>query len=136
MFATIDFPGTSATLGTSPLRINNGEEIVGIYTGSGLRIHGFLKKGSSFTPLDVPFPGVTDTFPNGINNMSEIVGLYVDGSGRHGFIFSKGEFTQLDVSFPGVSVAETDPADINDLGEIVGSYSTAAQTFFGFLAKP
>jgi len=42
----------------------------------------------------------------------------------------------LDVSFPGVTVTETDPADINDLGEITGSYSTTAQTSFGFLAKP
>jgi hypothetical protein len=101
-------------------------------------LHGFLKQGSAFTPIDVPFHGVTDTIPSAINNKGEIVGSYNDSKGRHGFIFAKGVFTQLDASFPGIGVLDTSVVGINDLGEIVGSYIGFSTHPFtsGFLAKP
>ena len=130
----VPFPGAFNTFVTG---INDSGQIVGTYTRSDFRQHGFLTDGSSFTPIDVPFPGVTSTAAHAINNNGDIVGLYQDGSGPHGFIFSNGVFTRFDVSFPGVTITETEPADINDLGEIVGAYSTSqTRGFLGFLAKP
>jgi hypothetical protein len=40
----------------------------------------------TFTPLDVPFSGATDTEAFGINDQGQIVGDYLDSSGGHGFL--------------------------------------------------
>jgi probable HAF family extracellular repeat protein len=46
---------------------------------------GFLLDDGMYTTLDVP--GSTATFAEGINNLGQIVGDYLDGSGnRHGFL--------------------------------------------------
>jgi len=99
----------------------------------------FLRDGTTFNPLDVPFSGVTETQAYGINNNGEIVGFYNDASGGHGFILVKGQFIRFDASFPGISdINFTVPLGINDLGEIVGIYgrSPAAGQEFSFLAQP
>ena len=72
-----------------------------------------------FLTIDVPFPEVTSTGPNGINNVGQIVGFYDDNTGgRHGFLSDRGNFTSFD--FPGSRL--TAPTDINDDGQIVGLY--------------
>jgi hypothetical protein len=49
----------------------------------------------NFTQIDVP--GSVFTIANGINPQGDIVGAYVDSSGRlHGFLLSKGRFTTID----------------------------------------
>jgi hypothetical protein len=46
--------------------------------------HGFLLSYGVYTTIDVP--GAVDTFAEGINNLGQIAGYYVDASGNdHGF---------------------------------------------------
>ncbi len=71
----------------------------------------------TFTPIDVPFPGVTETQPSGINDRGRIVGFYNDGSGTHGFLDDRGRFTTIDAPFPGA-----DPWGINNHRQIVGLF--------------
>lgn len=70
-----------------------------------------------FVPIDVP--GARMTAPQGIGPSGEIVGTYVDATGKsRGFLLSRGEFTTLDV--PGA--VGTQARGIGPDGVIVGSY--------------
>ena len=42
----------------------------------------------TFTLVNVPFAGVTETDANGVNNSAQIVGFYLDASGGHAFLDS------------------------------------------------
>ena len=54
-----------------------------------------LPQSTKFTQIDVP--GSVFTVANGINPRGDIVGAYVDSSGRlHGFLLSKARFTTID----------------------------------------
>jgi uncharacterized membrane protein len=71
----------------------------------------------TFDRLDVP--GARRTLARGINDGSQIVGIYDDSTpGIHGFLYSPGLFTTLNA--PG-SIA-TEPYGINNRGQIVGAY--------------
>jgi probable HAF family extracellular repeat protein len=135
-FTTIDVPGVLHS--PAALDINNASRIVGYYD---MKI-GFLDAGGSFTTIDVP--GSQSTYPFGINNNVpvQIVGWFGDtGLGQectdrnrkpaHGFLDSGGSFTTIDV--PGAT--QTCAYGINDLGQIVGSFTDSAGTH-GFLASP
>jgi uncharacterized membrane protein len=65
---------------------------------------------------------------NDINDASQIVGSYFDGSQSRGFLYSEGIYTTL--SFPGA--ISTRATGINDVGQIVGSYFDGSQSR-GFL---
>jgi uncharacterized membrane protein len=130
-FTTIDVPGVMHS--TAALDINNASRIVGYYDMK----HGFLDSGGSFTTIEVP--GAQSTFPFGINGTGQIVGWFGDtGLGQqctdrnkkptHGFLESGGIFTTIDV--PGAT--QTCAYGINDLGQIVGSFSDGTGTH-GFL---
>ena len=69
-------PGGVATQ-TSARGINPGGDIVGSYTDSAARQHGFLLQGGAYTTIDFPLAGVRGTIANGINAQGEIVGQYV-----------------------------------------------------------
>jgi probable HAF family extracellular repeat protein len=93
--------------------------------------------GQDFTSIDVPFSGATGNFATGINNKGEIVGHYTDNiGGQHAFILSKGQFTQWMPRFRDVTVTSTTGWRINDLGEVVGSYTSISALTRSFLAKP
>jgi hypothetical protein len=66
----------------------------------------------TFTPVDVPFAGTTETDTNGVNNSAQIVGFYFDASGggliaghffdntgEHGFVEDGQSFSAIDVPF-------------------------------------
>jgi probable HAF family extracellular repeat protein len=104
-FITIDFPGAVETAPEpGPLvRINPRGDIVGSYCDAGGavpcsrtagHVRGFqLSNEGEFTSFD--FPDGIGTTGNGINPRGDIVGGYIDQSGRtHGFLFSKGEFNE------------------------------------------
>src|SRR6266849_3054979 len=74
----------------------------------------------TFTPINVPFAGVTHTEANGINATGQIVGIYIDSSGGHGFLDDQGVFTPINVPFVGVTF--TAPSGINPHVQIVGAY--------------
>jgi hypothetical protein len=58
------------------------------------RFSSFLRDraGLRVCTKSVPFPGVTDTQPGGINARGQIVGNYHDATGIHGFIVSGSSF--------------------------------------------
>ena len=47
-----------------------------------------LAAAYTFTPVNVPFAGVTETDANRVNNSAQIVGFYLDASGGHAFLDS------------------------------------------------
>jgi probable HAF family extracellular repeat protein len=110
--------------------INGAGAIVGFSGG----YSGFLYNAGTTTPLNDP-QGPGNTFAQGINDASEIVGDYYDAAGAaHGFTYSAGNFTTLDepsaVVQPGFG---TVARAVNDSGEIVGYFSDANKNWHGFL---
>jgi probable HAF family extracellular repeat protein len=78
-------------------------------------------------------PGATLTVAEGINNSSQIVGVYSDALGDvHGFLYDAGVFTPIDV--PGA--AATEAYEINTSGQIVGLYADSSRGQHGFVATP
>jgi probable HAF family extracellular repeat protein len=124
-FATIDFPGANAT---EPFAINSNGDIVGTYSDSGPRGHGFLLHSGTFTTLD--FPGADITEPTGINVNRAVVGTYFAATTEHGFLWHNGTFTTIDA--PGAT--GTFAEGINDLGDIVGFFTTGSASH-GFLLR-
>jgi len=78
----------------------------------------------------IEFPNATATVAIGINDRSQIVGIYWDQSDVvHGFFFDQGRYTQLD--YPGA--IETDLNGINNSGQISGYYLDTAGLPHGFV---
>jgi hypothetical protein len=117
-YTTIDNPAFSQTMLSG---INDRGEIVGFGGVPGGVQQGFLYSGGSFTPIIVPSlpPSSNGTFAKGINNPSEVVGFANVPNG--GFLYSGTTFTPINVP----SAPHTFPQDINDRGQIVGSYISA-----------
>ena len=69
-------PGAVATQ-TSVRGINSSGDMVGFYTDSTGRQHGFLLQDGLYTTIDFPLAGVRGTIANGINPQGEIVGQFV-----------------------------------------------------------
>ena len=103
--------------------INNAGNIVGFYTLNGQTTSdGFLDVGGTFTTLDAP--GATSTMLLGINNKGLIVGTDTDANGQHGVIYNEmtESWTVLDAF--GTNANLTTFNGLNDLGQIVGFYTT------------
>lgn len=112
-----------------PFDINDNNEIAGWYSDSSRNMHGFLKSGSTFTPIDYPSAkNPYGTSITGINNAGKMVGSYWDGSMSHGFLYDHGSFT--DFNFPGAVCSQ--PFGINNKGDVVGWYWSGSATR-GFL---
>jgi hypothetical protein len=71
-----------------------------------------------FPPIDVP--NATVTFPGGINNQGEIVGLYIDNAGGGGFMLRNSTFTNTPA--PPGAFQGSFAVDIDDRGRILGFY--------------
>jgi probable HAF family extracellular repeat protein len=81
----------------------------------------FAQGPYTFTNIDFPTAGVTQTVPTGINDSGQIVGSFtVDSGVTSGFLFSGGVYTLI--SYPGAG--QTMPSGINASGQIVGSFTT------------
>jgi probable HAF family extracellular repeat protein len=81
-FAPFDVPDS---LSTAAWDISARLEIVGVYTDSNRKVHGFLVDADwQFTTID--FPGATVTRTLGINSRGDVVGAYVSGGITHGYI--------------------------------------------------
>jgi probable HAF family extracellular repeat protein len=118
-FVTIDFPGAILT---NAQGINAEGEIVGGYTDTAGRQHGFLLSGDQFQSIDVP--NSRATFARGIGPNGDVVGSYVaqvetTNVPAHGFLLNnRGEFRAVD--FPGH--INTIPQRILPDGTILGCY--------------
>jgi uncharacterized membrane protein len=87
-------------------------------------------QSSAYTYKEIAYPGSSLTLAFGINDRSQIVGVFNGTDGRgHGFLLSKGEFTVIDV--PGALA--TFARGINNRGQIVGDYTADPSTIRGFL---
>ncbi len=144
----------ATTLGatsTTVYGINTVGQIVGKFVDATGRSRGFLLTGSVngvggiFTPIDYPatLDGV-GTSAYGINELGEIVGVYVDGAGTsHGFTLTgitfdpltgapsltNALFTQIDASTLGAT--QTWIYGLSNDGEVVGAYTDAGGAFHG-----
>jgi probable HAF family extracellular repeat protein len=118
-FITIDFPGA---ISTNAQGINAQGEIVGGYTDTAGRSHGFLLSGGQFQSIDVP--NARATLARGIGPGGDIVGTYVaqvetTNVPAHGFLLNnRGEFSAAD--YPGH--INTIPQRILPDGTILGCY--------------
>jgi probable HAF family extracellular repeat protein len=113
--------------------VNDSGTVVGHYSlPSG--VHGmFLDQGGVIT--DITAPGAVEEVPGQMNDAGVIVGGVVFDptySSEDGFIYKNGVTTLLD--FPGS--AYTFIEGINNQGDIVGTYSAAADIGGAFLAVP
>jgi uncharacterized membrane protein len=130
-FTTIDFPGAIAT---NAQGINAQGEIVGGYTDTAGRSHGYLLSGGQFQSIDVP--NSRATLARGIGPGGDIVGSYVrqvepTGVPAHGFLLNnRGEFSPVD--YPGH--INTIPQRILADGTILGCYhdTDTMATMYGF----
>jgi probable HAF family extracellular repeat protein len=97
-FTSIDYPGAVLT---NAQGISPGGDIVGAYTDTSGKQHGFLLSNGNFTSID--FPGAVATTARGINPGGEIVGSYSTAVGSpppsiHGFLLNQGTYST--VQFP------------------------------------
>jgi len=113
-YRTIDVPGA---LSTAPRRINTQGDIVGAFTDTDYRSHGFLLKGKTLIRVDAP--DARDTVLNGINGRGDIVGTFLGSQlvGRS-FLLRDGAF--LPVEPPNAYNLQT--LTINNRGEVAGIY--------------
>jgi probable HAF family extracellular repeat protein len=139
-FTFIDFPETSVTGGVA---INLGAipsalEIVGFYGNASafgtnsFAVRGTVNKGVVNEAFeDVSFPGTSPQSAEDVNDMGQIVGVYLDSSGVfHGYELSGGVFTTIDVPFSGATASAAE--GINNAGQIVGGWADSSGNTHGF----
>jgi probable HAF family extracellular repeat protein len=130
-FTAIDDP--LGTTGNFAHGVNDFGQIVGNYTDSSSKSHGFLYNAGTYTTLDDPL-GTNGTFAYGINDAGQIVGIYIDSSNKtHSFLYSGHTYTTFDD--PSGDNGTT-ALGINDFGQIVGQYIDGGGIEHGFLANP
>ena len=125
-FITIDVTGEEVTRtaanGTST------HEIVGEFDDKD-GTHGFVLNKGVFTTID--FPNASVTLLNGINASGQLMGTYVDSTGKlFAFVGNKGDFTKLD---PFGLEIRSQGGFINAQGQAVGAYRDASQKRHGFI---
>ena len=126
-FNIIDNPGSPWN---SANGINEAGNVVGFDTIGGLA-RGYFLDGSIYTTII--YPGASGgTYLSGINNYNSIAGKYQDTNGWNSFLYDGENF--IDIVYPGAS--QTMVNDINDLGQIVGSYMDKDGISHGFIANP
>ena len=128
-FQSVVFPGATRT---SVSGVNNLGQMVGTY-GSRL-LQGFVFDGNEFLPIDEV--GDETWTPRAINDEGVIVGTHNFSPAfpreTTGFILVDGEFQTI--RFPGALYTEIE--DINNRGEIVGTYTDASGTEHAFFGTP
>ena len=111
--------------------VNSSGTIVGWYTDTINKNHGFLYAGGTFTTIDAP-GGTNGTSPNGIDDSGRIVGNYTDATNRnHGFLYEGGTFTTIDVP---PATNGTVASGINNNGLIAGYYANVTG-FHGYVSS-
>jgi hypothetical protein len=133
-YTLLSFPGS---LSTTAISINPGAttskiEIVGIAGQDGILASVSLKKTVTETYKAVNYPHAAGQGgTQGVNDLGQIVGIYIDGSGTyHGYKLSGGRFTTLDVPFAGATATFT--YGINNSGEVVGGWIDSDRSGHGF----
>ncbi len=127
-FTSFDPPGAVSSTAST---VNPSGAVVGAYTDSGGKTHGYLLYHGTFATID--FPGAIFTFAGGNNPEGDIIGAYTDSANvTHSFLLSNGVFTSFDP--PGAIFS--DASGINPGGIIVGIYLDSANKQHGFVRTP
>jgi len=133
-FVDIGVPGSTPSSSANPIVINDSGFITGPYVDTSGNTHGFISEPSG--KLDtINAPGSTYTYATCINDGGSITGIYYDSSyNAHAFVRSpEGEWVSFDV--PGGNFGFfSPPLEINDSGQVVGSYFDSMTQ--GFLWQP
>ena len=129
-----DIKITGATL-VNAIGINDNGSVVGTYVDSAGKQHGYLLEGGTLTNIDPPGTVSLNT-AWGINNADVITVYGADSSGDyHSFTTTdKGQtFTQFHT--PGEGAIGTAIHEINNNGDIVGTYFDSSSNRHGVLYK-
>jgi len=116
----ISFPGATAT---SLIAINNNGQVLGVASGGAAGDLYFIYSAGAFTPLAFP-AGCT---PVSISDNDEVIGNCFKGGVFEGFLYKSGIFTYL-VYNGNANSNNTLVSDINDSGEIVGTFSDVPES--------
>ncbi len=129
-------PESLGTLGPSDppysdaIDINDLGQIVGTSQDKGGHSKIFVYSDGGMIELENP-EGVFESFAEGINNSGDVIGRGVSStdSSRHSFLWQAG--TAIPIGDP--LVVRTNVFDINNVGQVVGGYSTPEGTSGAFL---
>jgi hypothetical protein len=136
VITTFDYPGTGI-VSTGGQKINDGRDIVGVYTDSSLVTRGFVRfaNGRFSAPIVDPNDTCNLTLGRGINNSRLICGSYENGADctnptLHGFFLMGHHFSDFDV--PGF--VNTEVLGVNNIGDFAGAASDATGFGPGFVS--
>jgi probable HAF family extracellular repeat protein len=122
--------------GTFANGINALGQIVGVYFDANMLSHAFLFSNNTFITIDDPL-GTKGSVATDIGTTGQIVGYYTTDDGHtHGFRRSvAGNYDTIDNPSP--NAVDTQLRSINDVGQIVGTYTDALNnTLHGFVRDP
>ena len=122
----VDFGGTRVN------GINNSGQMGGYYFNFSYG-RGFLYDNGSFT--NIVFPGAVQAYVQGINDLGQAVGYFVDSNGcNRGFLYDGNSYSVI--NHPNAvcgSLYGTMISDINNSGLIAGSFTGSTGQSYGFL---
>jgi probable HAF family extracellular repeat protein len=106
--------------------------VVGSYTGADGTSHGFIYAGGGYANFDDPVAAGGDNLPDGINNLGQIAGTFIN------FPQQELGFIKIGSSYPFIVYPlninfVTEAHGINSLGEVVGEYTDNAGAIHGFV---
>jgi hypothetical protein len=131
-FTTFDSSDSSATNAlTRGFSIKNSDAIAGQYYDSTTPSSYYLTSIGGTEAYTNPLDPLCATYNRGFgfNNSEQLTGAYVNGSGEHGYFlpsYTSSNYTTIDYP-PG-----TLDIRINNLGQIVGSYTANGTTFHSY----
>jgi hypothetical protein len=132
-FTNFDAPdaGSGFLIGTFPRSINEAGEVTGYYVDTHGDDHGFVRDAQgTLTEFSGPDASYTVAFSS--NNSGKTVGIWASEEFGGGFVRdSSGALTTFSVPLRNTG---TQPSDINDAGQIAGSWVDAGQrAYHGFV---
>lgn len=129
-FYSIDYPGSTFTY---VFGLNDAGVLTGTYRDANGLLRGFRYLGGTYTSIQ--YPGATETVIGGINNSNVMVGWNVQSGRVGGFMLTGASYRPIIATLPGAT--NTKPKAINDLGVIVGTYTSFdCPAGCGFIATP
>ena len=141
-------PQAASRVGTRPIAINSTGTIIGTYSDTSGKYHGFVRAANGgVTTFDAPPVASIScsscgTVPTTIDTAGDIAGYYSDSNGRHyGFVYpANGAITAFSVSnsVANINAEESDYEGtlalcMNDSGTVAGTYTDANVVRHGFI---
>ncbi|MGA8492618.1 MAG: hypothetical protein WB711_19500 [Terriglobales bacterium] len=127
-FTTVAFPKSNGTEATG---INDKGWVVGLYLDSADVQHGFVKKGTKYTSINVKGDSSADAY--GINNAGDIAvfALNSAGTGYESFLYNGKTFKNI--SYPKAGTLGSVAHAPNNKGSVTGTYYDSAGDVHGWL---